>query len=220
MLELKNVSVSIKNKVLLENISMKIKKGEIHFLMGPNGSGKSSLAMAIAGKKEYLLKGEVILENEKINNLPPDERARKGLFIGFQNPVEIPGVNYETFLNKISKKPVEKTILKIIKNRSLNEGFSGGEKKKLEIAQMTLLNPKIAILDEPDSGLDVDSIKKISTIISKQSKNTGFLIITHYDKLLKFLKPDFTHVIINGKIKTGGYELAKKIQEKGFKGFD
>ncbi|MCL5011725.1 MAG: ATP-binding cassette domain-containing protein, partial [Candidatus Marsarchaeota archaeon] len=182
-------------------------------------SGKSSLAMAIAGKKDYSLKGDVLLENEKINSLLPEEKAKKGLFIGFQNPVEIPGVSYEAFLNRISKKPVEKNILEIIKNRSLNEGFSGGEKKKLEIAQMLLLNPKIAILDEPDSGLDVDSIKKISSLIIKQSKSTGFLIITHYDRLLKFLKPDFVHVMINGKITTGGMEVAEKIQEKGFKGF-
>lgn len=218
MLELKNVSVSVGEKKLVGEISLKIRKGEIHFLMGPNGSGKSSLAMAIAGKKDYLLKGEVLIENEKINSMPPDEKARKGLFIGFQNPVEIPGVSYEAFLNRISKKPVEKNILEMIKNRSLNEGFSGGEKKKLEIAQMLLLNPKIAVLDEPDSGLDVDSIKKISSLILKQSKNTGFLIITHYDRLLKFLKPDFVHVMINGKITTGGREMAEKIQEKGFKG--
>jgi Fe-S cluster assembly ATP-binding protein len=219
MLELKKVSIFIKEKQLVNNISMKIKKGEIHFLMGPNGSGKTSLALSIAGKTSYTVKGEILINGEKLNSLPPEQRAKKGLFIGFQNPIEAPGIEYEAFLNRIAKTKVDEKTIKLIKNRSLNQGFSGGEKKKLEITQMLLLQPKIAILDEPDSGLDVDSIKKMAYSISKQSKNTGFLIITHYDKLLKFLKPDFVHVIMNGKITTGGLELAKKIQEKGFKGF-
>ena len=218
MLELKKVSVSVKGRILIENASFKVRAGEIHFLMGPNGSGKSSLAMSIAGKKDYLVEGDILLDGKKINNLPPDERAKMGLFTGFQNPVEIPGVNYETFLDRISKKPVEKDVLSMVKNRNLNEGFSGGEKKKLEISQMLLMNPKITVLDEPDSGLDVDAINRISKSILTQSKTTGFLIITHYDRLLKFIEPDFVHVMINGKIKTGRLSLARKIQNNGFKG--
>lgn len=217
MLELKNVSVSVKEKQLIDNVSLKVRKGEVHFLMGPNGSGKTSLAMSIAGKKDYSVKGDIILDGEKINSLQPEERAGNGLFTGFQNPVEVPGVSYEAFLRKISKSKIDENILKMIENRNLNQGFSGGEKKKLEIAQMVLINPKIAVLDEIDSGLDVDAIKKISfEIIKQKNRGTGFLIITHYERLLKFMKPDFVHVMTKGRMVTGGLELAKKIQEKGY----
>ena len=237
LLEIKNLYVNAEEKEILKGINLQINKGEVHVIMGPNGSGKSTTANAILNNPEYSkIKGEIIFEGENINRLPTDEIARKGIFMSFQSPEEIPGVSVTNFLkyakNKITEKPVKifkfreelkKYMEQLNMNpenmeRSLNVGFSGGEKKKNEILQMLILDPKLAILDETDSGLDVDAIKTVSKGIEmfKNDKN-AVLIITHNTRILHSLDVDYVHVLINGKIiKTGGKELSKEIEEQGY----
>lgn len=237
LLEIKDLYVNAENKEILKGINLKINKGEIHVIMGPNGSGKTTTANAILNNLEYTkTKGTISFEGEDITNSKTDEIARKGIFMSFQLPEEIPGVSVTNFLkyakNKVTGKPVKifefkEELAKYMdelnmnsKNmeRSLNVGFSGGEKKKNEILQMLVLNPKLAILDETDSGLDVDAIKTVSKGIEMfKNENNGVLIITHNTKILHSLKVDYVHVLLNGQIvKTGAQELAKEIEENGY----
>ena len=237
LLEIKDLHVNAGEKEILKGLNLNIKKGEIHVIMGPNGAGKSTLANVILNNPEYTkTNGTVEFEGENINNLSTDQIAKKGIFMSFQLPEEIPGVSVTNFLkyakNKITGEPVKifqfKDELKKYmeelnmnpKNmeRSLNVGFSGGEKKKNEILQMLVLNPKLAILDETDSGLDVDAIKTVSKGIEMfKNENNAVLIITHNTKILHSLKVDYVHVLVNGKIvKTGTQELASEIEEKGY----
>lgn len=237
LLEIKNLYVNAGEKEILKGMNLSINEGEIHVIMGPNGSGKTTTANAILNNPAYTkTKGTVTFEGEDITNSRTDEIARKGVFMSFQLPEEIPGVSVSNFLkyakNKITEKPVKifefkSELKKYMKElnmnpdnieRSLNVGFSGGEKKKNEILQMLVLNPKLAILDETDSGLDVDAIKTVSKGIEmfKNEKN-AVLIITHNTKILESLKPDYVHVLVDGKIvKTGTQELAKEIEEEGY----
>ena len=237
LLEIKDLHVNAEEKEILKGIDLKVNKGEIHVIMGPNGSGKTTTANAILNNPVYKkTNGYIEFEGENINDLKTDEIARKGIFMSFQLPEEIPGVSVTNFLkyakNKVTGEPVKifkfKDELKKYmeelnmnsKNmeRSLNVGFSGGEKKKNEILQMLVLNPKLAILDETDSGLDVDAIRTVSKGIEMfKNKNNAVLIITHNTKILHSLKPDYVHVLVNGKIvKTGGQELASEIEENGY----
>lgn len=237
LLEIKDLYVNAENKEILKGINLKINKGEIHVIMGPNGSGKSTTANAILNNPEYTkTNGTISFEGEDITNSKTDEIARKGIFMSFQLPEEIPGVTVTNFLkyakNKITGKPVKifefkdelaKYMDELNMNsknmeRSLNVGFSGGEKKKNEILQMLVLNPKLAILDETDSGLDVDAIKTVSKGIKMfKNENNGVLIITHNTKILHSLKVDYVHILVNGKIvKTGTQDLAKQIEENGY----
>ena len=240
LLEINDLYVTAENKEILKGINLKINKGEIHVIMGPNGSGKSTTANAILNNPEYKkVNGRIEFEGEDITNLRTDEIAKKGIFMSFQLPEEIPGVSVTNFLkyakNKIENKPVkifefkkelEKYMDELKMNpknmdRSLNVGFSGGEKKKNEILQMLVLNPKLAILDETDSGLDVDAIKTVSKGIEMFKTNeNAVLIITHNTKILSNLKVDYVHVLVNGKIvKTGGQELATVIENEGYEKF-
>ena len=237
LLEIKDLYVNAEDKEILKGINLEIKKGEIHVIMGPNGSGKTTTANAIFNNPVYTeTNGTIEFEGENINDLKTDEIARKGVFMSFQLPEEIPGVSVTNFLkyakNKVTGEPVKifkfKDELKQYmeelnmnpKNmeRSLNVGFSGGEKKKNEILQMLVLNPKLAILDETDSGLDVDAIRTVSKGIEMfKNENNAVLIITHNTKILHSLKVDYVHILVNGKIvKTGGPELAAEIEEKGY----
>ena len=240
MLDIKNLSVSVDGKKILDGFDLKIKSGEVHAIMGPNGSGKSTLANVLTGKNGYEVEGQILYQGKDLLTLPIEERAQKGLFMAFQYPLEIPGVNTNNFLktslNTIRKGKGLKEIdsldfLKLVKaktknlkidekilNRQLNVGFSGGEKKKNEILQMTILEPTLAILDETDSGLDIDAIKIVSDgVNSLRSKERSFLIITHYQRLLDYIKPDFVHVLIDGKIaKTGCSELALELDKIGY----
>lgn len=237
LLEIKDLYVSTEDKEILKGINLKIKKGEIHVIMGPNGSGKTTTANAILNNPIYKKEdGKIIFENEDITNLKTDEIARKGIFMSFQLPEEIPGVSVTNFLkyakNKVTGKPVKifefkeelKKYMDELKmnsknmDRSLNVGFSGGEKKKNEILQMLVLNPKLAILDETDSGLDVDAIKIVSKGIEMfKNEENAVLIITHNTKILHSLKVDYVHILVDGKIvKTGTQELAKEIEEEGY----
>ena len=237
LLEIKDLYVKAEEKEMLKGINLKINKGEIHVIMGPNGSGKTTTANAILNNPMYVKeKGSIIFEEEDITNLKTDEIARKGIFMSFQLPEEIPGISVTNFLkyakNKVTGKPVKifefkDELKKYMENlnmdsknmeRSLNVGFSGGEKKKNEILQMLVLNPKLAILDETDSGLDVDAIKTVSKGIEMFKNNeNSILIITHNTKILSSLKVDYVHVLVNGKIvKTGGQELAREIEENGY----
>ena len=245
MLKIENLHVSVDGKKILKGINLEVKKGEIHAIMGPNGSGKSTLASVITGKEEYeMTDGQILFENENLEDVSPEERAHKGIFLAFQYPLEIPGVNTNTFLktsiNAIKKARGEKELdaiefLKLIKqksselkfdqailNRQLNVGFSGGEKKKNEILQMSILNPKLSILDETDSGLDIDALRIVSEgVNSLRNKNNSFLIITHYQRLLDYIKPDFVHVLKDGQIiKSGNFELAKELEKVGYENFN
>jgi len=240
MLKIKDLKANVDKNLILDGFNLEIKSGEIHAIMGPNGSGKSTLSNILSGKKGYEISGQITFENQNLFDLETDERAQKGIFLAFQYPIEIPGVNTNIFLktslNAIRKARGEKELdaiefLKLVKakakelkfdeeklNRQLNVGFSGGEKKKNEILQMSILNPKLCILDETDSGLDIDALKIVANgVNSLRKKNNAFLIITHYQRLLNYIKPDFVHVLINGKIvKSGGPELALELEKKGY----
>ena len=241
ILEVKNLKASINDKEILQNLHLKIYKGEIHAIMGPNGSGKSTFSKVLAGHPAYtILSGEIIFKGLNIIELEPEERAHLGLFLAFQYPIEIPGVSNEDFLrlaynskqkfyNKPEVDPIE--FLNIINqklqlvemstvflSRNVNEGFSGGEKKRNEILQMILLDSELSVLDETDSGLDIDALKIISNGINKfMSPDKAIILITHYQRLLDYVKPDFVHVMQNGKIiKTGSAKLANELETKGY----
>jgi len=241
-LSIKNLTVSIENKRILNNFSLDMNKGEVHSIMGPNGSGKSTLSHVLAGKEDYeILEGEIIFKDKDLLELNVEERSQLGLFLAFQYPVEIPGVNITPFLKsslnaklKTEGKPEidALTFAKELKtlaselgipsemlSRSVNEGFSGGEKKRYEILQMSILKPSLSILDETDSGLDVDALKTVMEGVNKiKNSNNSFLIITHYKKLLDYITPDFVHVIKNGTIvKTGDKSIAQQIEIEGYK---
>jgi Fe-S cluster assembly ATP-binding protein len=241
LLEIKNLNVQIGEKQILKDFSLTINKGEVHAIMGPNGTGKSTLASVIAGKEEYeVISGEVLLNGENILDKSPDERALAGIFLAFQYPVEIPGVTTNNFLKAAlnakrkheGKEPLDaKTFLKTINekreiveldksylSRSINEGFSGGEKKRNEIFQMAMLEPKMAILDETDSGLDIDALRIVANGVNKlKNSENAFLVITHYQRLLNYIVPDFVHIMYGGKIvKTGDKNLALEMEEKGY----
>ena len=240
MLQIKDLKAKIDNKEILKGLNLEIKPGEVHAIMGPNGSGKSTLSNVLSGKKGYTVSGDITYLNENLLDLEIEERAHKGIFLAFQYPLEIPGVNTNIFLktslNAIKKAKGEKELDAIeflrwvkqkaselkfdekILSRQLNVGFSGGEKKKNEILQMSILNPKLSILDETDSGLDIDALKIVSEGVNAlRSKESSFLIITHYQRLLEYIKPDFVHVLINGQIvKSGGSELALELESKGY----
>jgi Fe-S cluster assembly ATP-binding protein len=241
MLQIKNLHASIGDKEILKGINLHIKKGEIHAIMGPNGAGKSTLSSIIAGNENYeVTEGEILLEGEDISELATEERAHKGVFLSFQYPVEIPGVSVTNFMRASineSRKAQGKDempaseMLKLIRekselleidrkflSRSLNEGFSGGEKKRNEIFQMAMLEPKLAILDETDSGLDIDALRIVANGVNKlKNEHNAVLVITHYQRLLDYIIPDFVHVLMDGKIvKSGGKELAYELEEKGY----
>lgn len=238
VLEIRNLHASVEGKEILKGVTLSAKTGEIHSIMGPNGSGKSTLALAIAGHPRYAItKGEVLLDEEDVLQMTPDERARKGLFLGFQHPVEIPGVSISKFLfnayvslhnNGASAKNFPSILKKNLESvgleegfakRYLNAGFSGGEKKRNEVLQMRMLKPRIAFLDEIDSGLDIDALKTVAQAISSQKKEVGVVVITHYQRILKHLNPDFVHVMVDGRIvKSGGHTLATELEEKGYAG--
>ena len=241
MLEIKNLYASVDNKKILQGLNLTIKPGELHAIMGPNGSGKSTLANILSGKSGYEISGELNFKGENIKEMPIEERAQKGIFLAFQYPLEIPGVNTNNFLktslNSIRKFRGEKELdtlsfLKLVKEKSyelgidekflsrqLNVGFSGGEKKKNEILQMKILDPNLSILDETDSGLDIDALKIVAKgVNSSRDKKKSFLIITHYQRLLNYIKPDYVHVLSNGKIiKSGCAELAQELEKTGYK---
>lgn len=241
MLKIENLHASVDDKAILRGINLEVKPGEVHAIMGPNGSGKSTLSSVIAGKEEYeVTDGSIFFNNENIEDLAAEERAHKGIFLSFQYPIEIPGVSVTNFIktaiNETRKaKGLEdmpaKDMLKLIRekaelleidrkflSRSLNEGFSGGEKKRNEIFQMAMLEPKLAILDETDSGLDIDALRIVANGVNKlKSKDNAVLVITHYQRLLDYIVPDFVHVLYNGRIvKSGGKELAHELEEKGY----
>ena len=241
MLEIKNLKVSINSKQILKGLNLNIKPGEVHAIMGPNGSGKSTLANVLSGKNGYEISGELNFKGESLNDIPVEVRAQKGLFLAFQYPLEIPGVNTNNFLKtslnsvrkargekeldtlaflkKVKEKTSELGIDEKILSRQLNVGFSGGEKKKNEILQMKILDPYFSILDETDSGLDIDALKTVAKgVNSSRSKEKSFLVITHYQRLLDYIKPDFVHVLSDGKIiKTGCGDLAEELEKTGYK---
>ncbi len=241
MLEIKNLHASIENKGILKGLNLKVNAGEVHAIMGPNGSGKSTLASVIAGREEYeVTEGEINYFGKEISELSPDERAREGIFLAFQYPVEIPGVSTTNFIktavNQVREYRGEKSLdavsfLKVMKekmklvnikqellSRAINEGFSGGEKKRNEIFQMAMLEPKLSILDETDSGLDIDALKIVSRGVNAlRSIDNATVVVTHYQRLLDYIVPDFVHVLIEGKIvKSGDKNLALELEEKGY----
>ena len=241
MLKIKNLKAGIEGNQILKGINLEVNPGEVHAIMGPNGSGKSTLAAVIAGKEEYeLVDGNIDFEGECLIELDPEERAQKGIFLSFQYPVEIPGISVSNFIKtSISEqrkangmKPMTtKDLLKMMKDkmelldiksgylsRNMNEGFSGGEKKRNEIFQMAMLEPKLSILDETDSGLDIDALRIVANGVNKlKNKNNATIVITHYQRLLDYIVPDFVHVLHNGRIiKSGSKELALQLEEKGY----
>ena len=241
MLKIKNLHANVEGKEILKGVDLEVNPGEIHAIMGPNGSGKSTLASVIAGKEEFeVTEGEILLEHEDISELEADERAHKGIFLSFQYPVEIPGISVTNFmktainetrkaqglddmpakemLQKIREKSELLEIDRKFLSRSLNEGFSGGEKKRNEIFQLAMLEPKLGILDETDSGLDIDALRVVSDGVNRlRTKDNAVVVITHYQRLLNYIVPDFVHVLLDGKIvKSGGKELAKELEEKGY----
>ena len=239
LLYIENLHLSVNEKPILHNLHLTVNAGEIHVVMGPNGAGKSTLAAAIVGNPIFQIdKGSIFFEGTLLNDLPVFERARKGIFLSFQNPEEIPGLKVEEFLRaskeavtgkKIPALTFHKELLRLMESlsfnpeyadRSLNVGFSGGEKKKNEILQLAVLQPKLAILDETDSGLDIDATKIVFEGVAKlKTPDMGILIITHHSKVLDYLKPDHVHVLINGSLaKSGGIELVEHIQKHGYAG--
>ena len=241
MIKIKNLKAGIEDALILNGINLKVKAGEVHAIMGPNGSGKSTLASVIAGKEDYeVTEGEIDFEGEGLLELPPEERANKGVFLSFQYPVEIPGISVSNFIKtsinerrkarglepmptpKLLKMMREKMELLSIKegylSRNMNEGFSGGEKKRNEIFQMAMLEPKLAILDETDSGLDIDALRIVANGVNKlKTKDNATIVITHYQRLLDYIVPDFVHVLHDGRIiKSGGATLAHELEEKGY----
>lgn len=241
MLTIKDLKVNIEDKAILKGLNLEIKPGEIHAIMGPNGSGKSTLANVLAGREEYeVVEGSVTYDGEDLLDMDVDERAQKGVFLAFQYPVEIPGVSTATFLksavNAIREARGEEELkaidmLKLLREkttmvgmdqkflqRSLNEGFSGGEKKRNEMLQMALLEPKLAVLDETDSGLDIDALKIVADVVNQmRDANRSFLIVTHYQRLLNYIVPDHVHVLVNGRIvKSGDKSLALKLEDQGY----
>ena len=241
MLKIENLHVNVENKAIIKGLNLEVNAGEVHAIMGPNGSGKSTLSAVIAGNEDYdVVKGKILYNDENIEDLSAEERAHKGIFMSFQYPVEIPGITVTNFIktainsnlkargkkempaNEMLKNIREKANLLEIDSkflsRSLNEGFSGGEKKRNEIFQMAMLEPKLAILDETDSGLDIDALKIVANGVNKlKSKDNAVLVITHYQRLLDHIIPDFVHVLFDGKIvKSGGKELAFELEKKGY----
>ena len=241
MLQIQNLHAQIEDKPILKGINLEIKPGEVHAIMGPNGSGKSTLSSVVAGNEDYeITQGEILFDQESINEEVAETRAHKGIFLSFQYPVEIPGVSVTNFVktsinaarvaqgleempaNEMLKKIREKAALLEIDSkflsRSLNEGFSGGEKKRNEIFQMAMLEPKLAILDETDSGLDIDALKIVANGVNTlKSKDNAVLVITHYQRLLDYIVPDYVHVLFDGRIvKSGDKELAKELEAKGY----
>ena len=241
MLEIKNLHASVEKTKILKGLNLKVNSGEIHAIMGPNGSGKSTLASVIAGRDDYdVTNGQIKFNGNNLSDLGPDERAREGIFLAFQYPVEIPGVTTTNFMktavNQIRHSKGEKPLdavafLKLMKekmklvsinqdllSRSINDGFSGGEKKRNEIFQMAMLNPKLSILDETDSGLDIDALKIVSNGVNTlKSKDNATIVVTHYQRLLEYIVPDFVHVLIDGKIvKSGDKSLAIELEKKGY----
>jgi Fe-S cluster assembly ATP-binding protein len=241
MLSIKNLHASIEGTEILRGINLEVKAGEVHAIMGPNGSGKSTLASVLAGREEYVVtEGEVIFHGKDLLDMAPEDRAREGVFLAFQYPVEIPGVSTTNFLrtavNQVREyrglEPLDavkflsimKEKMKLVEidqkllSRSLNEGFSGGEKKRNEIFQMAMLEPKLSILDETDSGLDIDALRIVSNGVNKlKSPETATIVVTHYQRLLDYIVPDFVHVLYNGRIvKSGSKDLALELEEKGY----
>ena len=241
MIKIKNLNAGIESGSILKGINLEVKAGEVHAIMGPNGSGKSTLASVIAGKEDYeVTEGEINFEDDDLLDLSPEERASKGVFLSFQYPIEIPGISVSNFIKtsinekrkangldpipapKLLKMMREKMDLLSIQegylSRNMNEGFSGGEKKRNEIFQMAMLEPKLAILDETDSGLDIDALRIVATGVNKlKTKENATIVITHYQRLLDYIVPDYVHVLHNGKIiKSGGASLAHEREEKGY----
>jgi len=241
MLSIKNLKATVNNKEILRGINLKVEAGEVHAIMGPNGSGKSTLASVLAGRDVFQISsGEVLFNGKNLLDMSPEDRSREGLFLSFQYPVEIPGVSMvnfirtavnehrkykglkplagSDFLKMMREKQELVEIASKLTNRSVNEGFSGGEKKKNEIFQMAMLEPKLAILDETDSGLDIDALRIVANGVTKlRNKDNAIVLITHYQRLLDYIVPDFVHVLYNGKIvKTAGKELAMELEEKGY----
>jgi Fe-S cluster assembly ATP-binding protein len=243
MIDIKNLKVSVEDKDIIKGLNLKINKGEVHAIMGPNGSGKSTLSYALSGKEGYESEGEIVYNGENILDLNTEERAQKGIFLAFQYPIEIPGVftnnflrtslnavrkakgekelNAVEFLNLVKEKSQKLKIDKEMLSRPLNVGFSGGEKKRNEILQMSLLEPNFIIMDETDSGLDIDALKIVSNgVNSMRSPHRSFLIITHYQRLLNYIKPDFVHVFSDGKIvESGDWKLALELENEGYAKF-
>ena len=241
MLKIKNLSAKVDGKTIIKGINLEVKSGEVHAIMGPNGSGKSTLASVIAGHEDYeVVKGSMSYQGEDLSEMDPESRSHKGIFLSFQYPVEIPGVSVTNFVktainatrkaqgfddmpaNEMLKKIREKAALFDIDSRflsrSLNEGFSGGEKKRNEIFQMAMIEPKLAVLDETDSGLDIDALKVVANGVNKfRNKDNAIIVITHYQRLLEYIVPDFVHVIFEGKtVKSGSKELAMDLESKGY----
>lgn len=241
MLKINNLKATVEDKQILKGLNLEVKPGEVHAIMGPNGAGKSTLSAIVAGKEDYeITEGEILFEGENIQDLSPEERAHKGIFLSFQYPIEIPGVSVTNFIktsinetrkaqglqempaNEMLKKIREKAELleidRMFLSRSLNEGFSGGEKKRNEIFQMAMLEPKLAILDETDSGLDIDALRIVANGVNKlKNQNNAVVVITHYQRLLDYIVPDYVHVLMDGKIvKSGDKNLALELEEKGY----